>query len=281
MRLLVLIVGAGGQLGEAMVDQLSARHEVVGRSRHQLDVTNPVAVLAALDDVMPDVVVNCSAYTDVDGAEDEPAVALDVNAMAVRHLARAAARIDATLVHFSTDFVFDGTTDRPYTEEDAPNPRGTYALSKLLGEWFAASAPRHYVLRVESLFGGTRARSSIDRIMDDIRAGRPVRAFADRAVSPTFVDDAVRATAALLDRHAPSGVYHCVNSGWTNWADLARELARLMEHPHAEIQETRMAEARLRAARPLFAALSNEKLIGAGVPMPSWQEALQQYVQSR
>ena len=160
MKLLALVVGAGGQLGEAMIEQFSVLHTVVPVTRRELDVTKPAAVMELAADVMPDVIVNCSAYTDVDRAEDDPVAAFDVNALAVRALAHAASEIDATLVHYSTDFVFDGRIDRPYREADAPNPRGTYAMSKLLGEWFAAQAPRHYVLRVESLFGGARARSS-------------------------------------------------------------------------------------------------------------------------
>jgi dTDP-4-dehydrorhamnose reductase len=277
----VLVAGAGGQLGETMLDQLSVRHVVVPATRRDLDVTDAGAVLARAVDLCPDVIVNCSAYTNVDGAESDPVTALAVNAMAVRALARAAAHIGATFVHYSTDFVFDGRTDRPYTEEDAPNPRGTYAMSKLLGEWFAAEAPRHYVLRVESLFGGERARSSIDRILDNLRAGTPVRAFVDRSVSPSFVDDVVAATHALLEGDAAPGLYHCVNSGWTNWAELSRELARLIGRPDAPVEETRMADAALKAPRPLFAALSNEKLVAAGVPMPTWQDALRRYVEVR
>lgn len=278
MKLLALVVGAGGQLGEAMRDQLSVRHAVVAADRRQLDVTDAAAVEAFVTDVMPDVIVNCSAYTDVDGAEEHPVAALEINALAVRILARVASRIDATLVHYSTDFVFDGTVDRPYTEDDPANPRGTYAMSKLLGEWFAADAPRHYVLRVESLFGGARARSSVDRILENLRHDVPVRAFVDRTVSPSFVDDVVMATCELLRLEAPSGLYHCVNSGWTTWAGVAHELARLIGRPDAVIEEIRMAAARLRAPRPLFAALSNGKLMAAGVPMPTWQDALDRYV---
>jgi dTDP-4-dehydrorhamnose reductase len=279
LKLLALVVGAGGQLGEAMTDQLSVRHAVVPVTRRELDVTSAEAVLALATDVMPDVIVNCSAYTNVDGAEDDPVAALEVNAMAVRLLARAAAQIDATLVHYSTDFVFDGATDRPYTELDAPNPRGTYAMSKLLGEWFAADAPRHYVLRVESLFGGARARSSVDRIVENLRAGNPIRAFVDRSVSPSFVDDVVMATSELLRMPAPCGVYHCVNSGFTNWVGIARELARLVDRPDAAIDAVQMAAAGLRAPRPLFAALSNQKLVDAGIAMPTWQDALRRYVE--
>jgi dTDP-4-dehydrorhamnose reductase len=281
MRLLVMVLGAGGQLGEAMSLQLSGQHEVVSRTRRELDVSDTDAVVTTVTAICPDVIVNCAAYTDVDGAQQDPVAALEANAWGVRALARVADEIDATLVHFSTDFVFDGQTTRPYEEEDEPNPRGTYAASKLLGEWFAMQAPQHYVLRVESLFGGPRAKSSIDRILDSLLAGTPVRAFSDRTVSPSYVDDVVRATAALLERHAPYGLYHCVNTGWTTWASLAEELARMIDRPDAKIVPVLMAEAGLPTPRPQFAALSNAKLAASGIPMPTWQDAIGRYLGQR
>lgn len=274
----VLIAGAGGQLGGALAARVGGRRDVVAVSRRDLDVTDAAAVAALVARVGPRVILNGSAYTDVDGAERAPLQALQVNAMAVRALARAADACGAVLVHYSTDFVFDGRTERPYTEADPVNPRGTYASSKLLGEWLAMEAARHYVLRVESLFGGVRARSSVDRILANLRAGAPVRAFVDRTVSPSFVEDVVTATIALVDGHAAFGLYHCVNSGWTTWAGLARELAVIAGRPDAAIEEIRMADAGLLANRPLFAALSNAKLTAAGCPMPTWQDALTRYV---
>jgi dTDP-4-dehydrorhamnose reductase len=281
MRLLVLVVGAHGQLGDAMAAQFEPRHEVIARSREELDVTVPDAVRATVNSICPDVIVNCAAYTSVDAAQQEPLRAFGTNAWAVRTLARAAADIDATLVHFSTDFVFDGAADQPYDETSAPNPRGTYAVSKLVGEWMASDAPRHYVLRVESLFGGRLARSSIDQLLEGIRAGRTVRAFVDRTVSPSYVDDVVAATARLLDQSAPYGLYHCVNTGWTTWTAVARELARLVGRPDAPILDVPLADANLVAPRPKFAALSNAKLTGAGITMPTWQDALARYVEQR
>jgi dTDP-4-dehydrorhamnose reductase len=278
MKQLVMVTGAAGQLGEAMVEQLEAIHEVVNLGRADLDVADTARVSSTVAAVCPDVIVNCAAYTNVDGAEGDPSAALAANAWAVRALARAAAEINATLVHYSTDFVFDGATTRPYTEEDEPNPRGIYAASKLLGEWFAADAPTHYVLRVESLFGGPRARSSVDRIVQNLVTGQEVRAFADRTVSPSYVEDVVTATLELLDRRPASGLYHCVNSGWTTWSGIARELARLVGKPDAPIADVSMSDAKLLAPRPQFAALDNAKLAAAGISMPTWQDALERYV---
>ena len=277
MRLLVLVFGAGGQLGQAMTDGLAPRHEIVARTRADLDVTDAKAVAATIASVCPDIIINCAAYNDVDGAEIDPQRALAANAWSVRSMARAAAAINATLVHYSTDFVFDGATDHPYVEADQPNPRSAYAVSKLLGEWFAAEAPRHYVLRVESLFGGLNARSSVDHLFRGIVEGRPIRAFADRTVSPSYVDDVVEATKALVERSAPCGLYHCVNDGWASWIDVARELATVAGRPHAAIEAVDMADAGLKAKRPKFAALSGAKLAAAGIVMPRWQDAIARY----
>ena len=181
-----LVTGAGGQLGRTVAQVFAAQgYDVVPLARADLDLTDDARVRAAVADLGPGAILNCAAYNDVDGAEDDPVTALAVNAFGVRSLARAAAGVDATLVHYGTDFVFDGTACEPYGEDDAPNPQGVYAASKLLGEWFARGA-RHYVLRVESLFGGgalapgadgRRLGSSLDRIADALLDGREVRAF--------------------------------------------------------------------------------------------------------
>jgi len=273
-----MIAGAAGQLGEAMAERLAGKNEVVGLTHHDLDISDAGAVESAVRAVCPDAIVNCAAYTDVDRAERNPREALAANSWGPRALARAAASVDAVLIHFSTDFVFDGSVTHPYTEDDAPNPRGVYAMSKLVGEWLAAEAPRHYVLRVESVFGGPKAKSSIDRILDGLLAGKEVRAFVDRTVTPSYVVDIVNATASLLANGQPYGLYHCVNSGYTTWAQLARELARMVGLPNAHITEVRLAEAGLPVPRPKFAALSNEKLTSVGVTMPTWQDALQRHV---
>src|SRR5262245_42370744 len=148
----IAVLGARGQLGSAVVHECSPHHDVTAFDRATLDITDPEGVDTVLTRLAPQAIVNCAAYNAVDAAEDQPVEALRVNAFAVRTLARAANRLQSVLVHFSTDFVFDGFSQTPYREDDHPNPRGVYAASKLLGEWFAADVAA-YVLRVESLFG--------------------------------------------------------------------------------------------------------------------------------
>ena len=278
----VAVTGAGGQLGALLLHEFrSAGHDVVGFAHRDLDVADDENVAAAMDRAAPQLILNAAAWTDVDGAEDHPLEALNANALGVRALARAAAKHDATLVHYSTDFVFDGSASQPYVESDRPNPRSVYASSKLLGEWFAEQAPRAFVLRVESLFGGVAGgpppRGSIATIVNTLRGGGSPRVFVDRTVSPTYAVDAAWATRRLIELGAAPGLYHCVNSGACTWFELAREVAHRLG-VNATLSPVRMAEAVLRAHRPRYCALSNAKLRAAGVEMAPWQDAVARFV---
>ncbi len=273
----VLVTGSRGQLAGAIIDAFKDAADVRAYSRDELDITDFTAVMARVGADRPDVVINCAAYNNVDQAEEDAAAALNVNAFAVRVLARAAAEAGATLVHYSTDFVFDGTATRPYDEEDAPNPRSVYAQSKLVGEWFALEAPHALVLRVESLFGGIQARSSIDRIVRAIANGEEAKVFVDRTVSPSYVADVAAATKALVERGG-QGLYHCVGTGHGTWLDVGREIARLLRKEHeARLMPVSVANVSLRAPRPQYAALANDKL-NRIVAMPTWQDALRRYL---
>ena len=273
----IAVTGAGGQLGQAMALRLSERHEVTALARADLDVSRAADVARVLAAIRPEAIVNCAAYNAVDRAEDDVLAALEGNAFGVHALARAAAREGAVLVHYSTDFVFDGTADRPYVEDAPVSPLSVYGQSKLLGEWLTRDAPRCYILRVESLFGGPLPRSSIDRIAEAIRAGRETRVFEDRVVSPAFVEDVVTATAALLERQIDGGLYHCVNSGHATWHTVAREIGAVLG-VEPRLVPVRLADAPLRARRPHYCALSNDKLAAAGIPMPTWQDALRRHL---
>lgn len=280
----VVVIGAAGQLGSAVV-RAFAEARVTALTRADLDITDPVKVRSVIAELRPSAIVNCAAFNDVDGAEDAPTAALAVNAFAVRSLARAAEECGAVLVHYGSDFVFDGETDRPYTEADPPSPRSNYAASKLLGEWLALDAPRGFVLRVESLFGCDAAwrgrRGSLDTIVDQLEQGREVRVFTDRVVSPSYVDDLAAATRFVVERGAAGGLapglYHCVNSGHATWDEVAREAARQLG-VRPKFRTMAMRDAALRAPRPRYCALDNSKLAAAGFPMPAWQDALRRWL---
>jgi dTDP-4-dehydrorhamnose reductase len=273
----ILITGGRGQLAGAIVDEYTRDADVRAYGRADLDIADYDAVMTRVQADRPDVIINCAAYTNVDRAEDEPDVALNANAFGVRVLARAAQESGATLVHYSTDFVFDGHTTRPYGEADKTNPQSVYAQSKLLGEWFALDAPRGFVLRVESLFGGPAAKSSIDRIVQALTEGREAVVFSDRMVSPSYVVDVAAATRTLVDR-GDAGLYHCVGSGYATWYDVAVEIARVMgKEREARLRPMSVREVSMRAPRPQFAALANDKLQRV-VPVPTWQDAVRRYI---
>lgn len=275
----IVVVGARGQLGCAVVHAARERHDVVALDRSGLDISDADAVRATFRELKPDAVINCAAYNAVDAAEEHASDAIRGNAMAVRNLVRA---LDgATLVHYSTDFVFDGFGNRPYLESDPPNPLSVYAMSKLMGEWFGLDAPKSYVLRVESLFGqapgAPPAKGSVAGIVNMIRNGQVPKVFADRTVTPTYIIDCAEATLTLLETQAPTGLYHCVNSGSCTWLGLAEEAARLLGVP-ANFDVVRFADVQLKARRPQYCVLSNEKLQQAGATMRSWQDALADYL---
>jgi dTDP-4-dehydrorhamnose reductase len=272
-----LVVGAAGRLGGIMVAKMAEQWSVRGLTRAELDLTDHDAVVRAVGDFAPSVVVNCAAYNHVDKAEDEVAQAFAVNAFGVDSLARAASATGATLVHYSTDFVFDGTNEGSYLESDRPQPRSVYGQSKLVGEWLAAEASGHYILRVASLFGGN-ASASIDRLIEQLRDGLPAPAFVDRTVTPSFVDDVADATMHLLQHQSQTGVYHAVASGATTWYDLALTIASRLGRPPAAVTPVKMADVALKAARPQYATLSNAKLAEAGFVMPTWQATLDTYL---
>jgi len=276
----VLITGAGGQLGGVIAADYAGHADVMAVRHSDLDITSADAVQRAVSSFRPTHIINCAAYNLVDRAEDEPEAALNVNAFGVRVLARAAATAGAILVHYGTDFVFDGAGTRPYTEEDAPNPTSVYGASKLTGEWFALEAPNAFVLRVASLFGGTPAKSSVDRIIDALLEGREARVFTDRTASPSYVFDVAAATRVLVKQGQP-GLYHCVGSGYCTWHELAVAAAQALGvETTANIIPVKASDVPLRAARPPYAVLSNAKL-AAIVPMPTWRDALGRYVTTR
>jgi dTDP-4-dehydrorhamnose reductase len=279
----VLVTGADGQLAHYIV-RAFAGSDILALDRRALDITDPAAVANAVAAAAPDVIVNCAAFNDVDGAEDRPEQALAVNAFAVRSLALAAETTGALLVHYSSDFVFDGRNRAiPYTEADEPSPRSTYASSKLMGEWFALDAPRAFVLRVESLFGSpagwTGRRGTMDTIVANLRGGKEVRVFTDRVVSPSYTPDIAAATHHLIASDAEPGLYHCVNSGDATWEQVAIECARLLGVDPV-LQRTTTDKVVLKAARPTYCALSGRKLAAAGFPMPAWQDALGRWLQA-
>jgi len=272
-----LVAGAHGQLGRDLVAALGEEVAWSG-GRIELDVADWVAVSETVRRVQPEFIFNGAAYNKVDGSETETGRALEVNALAPKLLARAARDAGAVLVHFSTDYVFDGASARPYLEDDCPQPLGAYGISKLAGERLVtASGAAHLVVRTSGVFGrgGNRQKggSFVERILEQARAGRPLRVVGDQTFAPTYAPDLAAAAIALV-RAGARGTFHVTNSGSCSWHDLATEGLALagVEAPVARITA---AELNLAAARPVYSVLDNGRYQGLGLPpLRSWREAL-------
>jgi dTDP-4-dehydrorhamnose reductase len=282
----VAVIGASGQLGVELCADLKQRgYEVVAFGRAKLDITKAEAVERTLAEVEPWAVFNAAAYNMVDVAEREPSAAMEANGLAVRNLAIACRQTDARLVHFSTDYVFDGTAGRPYTEADAVHPLGAYAVSKLAGELYAcAYLDNALVVRTSGVFGiGAlkTARGNFPELMMRLaREGKPIRVVEDHVASPTYAPALAARSIDLLEKNL-SGVFH-VGGGqaisWFDYAKLIFEKAGLT----ANLNPTDAREYRTDARRPKFSALENARLRECGIaPMPPLADAVEAYVKSR
>jgi dTDP-4-dehydrorhamnose reductase len=272
----ILVTGAGGLLGRACVEIASPRHECVGLRRRELDVTDRSAVDNTFEHIGPDAVIHCAAYTDVDGAERDPARAMAVNADGTEWVARAARR--AVMLYVSTDYVFDGEKQTPYIEEDATHPLSKYAESKLEGERRVSelSPDGSIIVRSGWLYG--RGKGFVDWALRRLEAGEVLRSVADQVGSPTWVKDLAKALLVLLEKRL-SGTFHVVNRGQTDWLGAARVLAELTGADASLVEGISLAELGRPAPRPRYSALDVSKFEGAtGVRLQSWEEALSSYV---
>ncbi|MGZ6160714.1 MAG: dTDP-4-dehydrorhamnose reductase [Vulcanimicrobiaceae bacterium] len=279
----VLVFGGSGQVGAELV-RLWNDLEVAAPPRSEVDVEDAASVAAALDSVRPDVVVNCTAFHNVEQCDLEPERAFAVNAVAVSRMARLCAERGAAFVTFSTDYVFDGELGRPYLESDEPNPVNVYGVSKLAGEKLVLlQQAKHYVVRTCGVYG-TRISSSkgytfIDRILAQARAGEVLRIVRDQTVSPSFAGDIAHGVRALLERGNP-GLYHVVNEGAVSWYDFATEALRQagIDHPIEPVSSREWASA---VRRPAYSALATAGLKTLGIEMPSWREGIAAYLREK
>lgn len=278
--------GAFGQLGVELVRELQNRGWAArGWDRTHADITDAAVVEHVLADYDPQVVFNCAAYNQVDVAEKEPQAAYAVNALAVRNLALACRQMDARLVHFSTDYVFDGNARQPYAEDDRTHPLGAYAVSKLAGEMYAqAYLDRVLVVRTSGVFGpggvATARGNFVELMLRLAGSGRPIRVVEDHVASPSFAPALAARTVDLIDRDQ-TGVFHIGGGTPISWFEFARlifEVAGLAP----VLLATNEREYRTTARRPRYSALSNAKMERLGIePMPPLRNALERYFAER
>jgi dTDP-4-dehydrorhamnose reductase len=276
MRLAV--TGARGMLGQAVVAAARERgHDVIALTRAQADVTDAPALRAALARTTPHAVVNCAAWTDVDGAEDDEDAATAINGAGAGNLAAAAAACGARLVHVSTDYVFDGTKREPYLESDAVAPQSAYGRSKLAGERaIAAVAGDHAIARTAWLFGAG-GRNFVETMLRLGAERDEVRVITDQVGCPTWSGHLAAALLDLAGARA-TGIFHVAAAGACSWHDLTVEAFR-RAGVDCTVRETTTAEFPRPAARPAYSVLRSERRETPDVP--AWQEGLAAYLDQR
>jgi dTDP-4-dehydrorhamnose reductase len=274
----VLVTGAGGQLGLDVVEHCTgAGDDVAAFDRARLDVTDRGAVMAAVAATRPDAVVNCAAFTAVDRCETEIDTAFAVNATAVAHLADAVALAGAHLLHVSTDYVFDGTLDRPYREDDEPHPRSVYGRSKLAGERAAGAAAT--VVRT-SWVCGEHGSNMVRLVLGLAADGRDLAFVDDQRGCPSFTADLAPALRRLAaDR--PGGVFHVTNAGAVTWYEFVREILAAAGHDPGQVRpiSTSDLDPPRPAPRPANGVLDNARWRDSGrPPLRDFREPLAELV---
>ena len=281
----VLITGGEGQLGFELARALQAKAEVFALDRHALDLSNPDSIIARCREIKPALILNPGAYTAVDRAESEPDLAMKINGIAPGILGEEAKRLGVPLVHFSTDYVFDGTAKEPYRETDSPNPQNVYGRTKLAGEIaLAQSGAAHFTFRSSWLYGNRRQNFYLT-MLRLARERDELRVVADQIGAPTWVrplaEHALKAVRMEGNRFGVAiepGLYHLTANGQTSWHGFAEAILAAVPDPARRAKRVNAiatAEFPTPAARPAFSALSNAKLVVAlGADMDDWATAL-------
>ena len=289
----ILVTGKHGQVGHALQHALSGEHEVVAVDREQMDLSDAHAIRSTITTVRPDLIINPAAYTAVDKAESEPALARAINAEAPRVIAEEAAKIGASLIHFSTDYVYEGNKSTAYNESDAVNPLSVYGKTKLAGERaIQAVGLPHLILRTSWVYG-THGKNFLKTILRLSAERDQLKIVADQWGAPTSSDAIAEGVREVLkvwqmQDQTKSGIYHFTNTGSTSWFGFAKAILQSYESkvqalslPALKIKsETVMpittADYPTPAARPANSRLDNTKLQNAfGFTLPDWETSLQ------
>ena len=274
----LLVTGAAGMLGrDVLLAAGNAGHDVVGYGRAELDVTNPAALDRKLDLERPDVVINCAAWTDVDGAETAEEAAFAVNGSGAGNVAAAAAKVEARILHVSTDYVFDGVKGAPYVESDQPAPLSAYGRTKLAGEEAVAAAnKRHFIVRSAGLFG-LGGRNFVDTMLQLAKTRSEVTVVRDQVGSPTYTWHLAYGIVRLIGG-IEYGIHHMAAAGQCSWYEFAGEIFELAK-VECRVLSITSEEFGAPAPRPPFSALASQR--EHAIRLPSWQDGLAGYLAQR
>lgn len=280
----VVLIGANGQLGSELA-KIFCNHDLIPLTHADLDIADAKGIEKLLGQHSPDLILNTAAYHRVDECEEFPARAYEVNALAVRHLAQWSKAHNVVLLHFSTDYVFDGCLRRPYTEADPPAPLSAYAVSKLAGEYFIrAIHDRHFIIRTCGLYGiaGSSGKGGnfIETMLRLATEGKEIRVVDDQVLTPTSAKELARKLRQVVETRA-YGLYHITNDGACSWYEFAAAIFEL-SGLKPRLKPTTSAAFGARATRPAYSVLDNANLRSLGLDdLHHWRDALKEYLEDR
>ena len=281
----IAILGESGQLGTALRAALAER-ELIAPPHAEVAVENRVAVARLLDDARPDVLINCTAFHNVDQCEREPVPAFAINALAVDGAAEACASRGIAFATVSTDYVFEGTLGRAYREGDAVGPRTAYGASKAAGEFLTRRhGERHWIVRTSGVFGTTgtsnKGYTLIEKVLRQAERGEPTRMVGDMVFSPSYAPHVARAIRDLIDAEA-FGTHHVTNAGACSWYEFVETAFAKAGLARAPLEPVAYAALNNRTQRPMCSPLENTTFAAAGIaPLPAWQAALDEFLAAR
>ncbi len=273
-----LITGSSGQLAKEFIGRFEQTEvDYIAPTEDQLDITNSDVVEQVFSEYAPDAVINCAAYNAVDAAEADSTVAIRVNADAVANLAAAVLKHGAVIVHYGSDYIFDGKTESPYTEDDLTAPLNAYGRSKLAGEKaLIDSGADHLMLRLSWVYGNGN-QNFFHKLMQWSENSNILKVVWDQISVPTYTEDIVTYTLAALDQEL-RGIYHLTNSGYASRYETARHFFRCLGK-NVTVIPVGSNTFPSPVARPFFSVMSNAKLTEAlGKPIPTWEDALERFV---
>jgi dTDP-4-dehydrorhamnose reductase len=280
----IALLGANGQLARDLQRALD-RHSITPLTHNEVDITDHVRTRAVLMDMRPDVIVNTTAYHRVDDCEVRPETAFAVNTLAVLNLVRLANELDGVLVHFSTDYVFDGQFSEPYTEKSAPRPLSVYANSKLAGEFLVrATSKKYFLIRTCGLYGSAGSRGKggnfVETMLAKAKRGESIQVVDDQVLTPTYTVDLANQIAPLLSTNQ-YGLFHITNEGSCSWYEFARTIFDTAGI-EADLSPTTSDLYKTAAIRPRYSVLDNARLKELGLnQMRHWREALAAYLKEK
>jgi dTDP-4-dehydrorhamnose reductase len=278
----IAIIGANGQLGTDLTEVLSAEHEVKGLNHADIEITDIDSVKNVISSLKPDIILNTAAYHIVPEAEKFPDKAFLINGTGALNLAKVCQETGTRLVHYSTDYVFDGEKGKPYTEDDRPNPLNVYANTKLSGEYFALNyCDKSYVVRVSGIYGKVPCRAKggnfITTMVKLAKEKPEVRVVNDEVLTPTPTLEIARSTAALIKKDA-YGLYHMSCEGQVSWYEFARTIWDTLKL-NTSLYSASVKDFPLVVKRPFYSVLENRNLKSIGIDiMPDWKAGLQQFL---